>query len=340
MNNATWIESLHDTAYLRKVLAPDETITLLVRQHSVFLAAAISQSFAPILCGITAVVLAFLGPSGLYQSMNTPGVVLAFVAQPSFVLGQTIVGLLLLAGGLLWMAWQYMQWRSRQFLVTDRRVMHIDGVLNKRCIDSSLVQINDCKVEQSWVGRQLDYGDVTVFTASGMAVNVLPVMLNPIAFRHAVDAARQAMPPTHESTLTPRQNHAITVTPQHPMLAAANTLTLLHEQGTLSRAEYTIAMWRMLTSSDQAIHLWQDVSLDHATAMRETNHATTCNAALRTSGAGYYNDLFWIHWQCSGCDAMVATVDGGSHTLNYANGKPVSEVTPEVVSGSEAEASS
>ena len=63
-------------------------------------------------------------------------------------------------------------WANHKFVVTNRRILHVEGVLDKDITDSSLEKVNDAKLEQSmWGRRMLDFGNVEILTASELGVN-------------------------------------------------------------------------------------------------------------------------------------------------------------------------
>jgi hypothetical protein len=74
----------------------------------------------------------------------------------------------LVAGGVL-IGWTYVGWYNEDYLVTNRRVIKLSGILNKRAADSSLEKINDAILEQSIFGRMFDWGDLRILTASELA---------------------------------------------------------------------------------------------------------------------------------------------------------------------------
>jgi hypothetical protein len=99
-------------------------------------------------------------------------VVLDLQLAPSFIrdlLGW--VGLALLVVGLLWLGQIYLTWYSQDYVITNRRVMKVEGVLKKRSADSSLEKINDAVLEQSVFGRMLGYGDLDILTANEQSVD-------------------------------------------------------------------------------------------------------------------------------------------------------------------------
>jgi hypothetical protein len=87
---------------------------------------------------------------------------------------RTIVSYLILAGfiiSLVWLAKTYVTWWSQDYLVTNRRVLKVEGVINKRSADSSLEKINDAVLEQNLMGRMLNYGDLDILTAADVAID-------------------------------------------------------------------------------------------------------------------------------------------------------------------------
>src|SRR5262245_37527373 len=62
-------------------------------------------------------------------------------------------------------------WKSRQYVVTNWRVIQIAGVFSKEVSDSSLEKVNDVKLEQSFLGRLLGYGSIEIMTASELGVS-------------------------------------------------------------------------------------------------------------------------------------------------------------------------
>jgi uncharacterized membrane protein YdbT with pleckstrin-like domain len=78
---------------------------------------------------------------------------------------------------------RYANWHNAQYLVTNRRVMEIRGVINKRVSDSSLEKVNDVVLTQSILGRLLNYGTVEIITGSDIGVNFFRHMAQPVRFK-------------------------------------------------------------------------------------------------------------------------------------------------------------
>lgn len=139
--------------YADRLLADGERVALRGRQH--FLATIIEGRVAWAIV-VAAVVL----------------VVLDLQLQPGFardLFGW--LGLALLVIGLAWLTQIYLSWYAQDYLITNRRVMKVEGILNKRSADSSLEKINDAVLEQSVFGRMLGYGDLDILTANEQSVD-------------------------------------------------------------------------------------------------------------------------------------------------------------------------
>lgn len=74
-------------------------------------------------------------------------------------------------------------WWNEQYLVTNRRVIQIEGILDKHVIDSSLEKVNDVVLRQSALGRLLDFGDIEILTGSEIGINQLTRIFHPIRFK-------------------------------------------------------------------------------------------------------------------------------------------------------------
>jgi hypothetical protein len=81
------------------------------------------------------------------------------------------IGLALLVIALAWLVKIYVEWYAEDYLITNRRVMKVEGVLKKRSADSSLEKINDAVLEQSVLGRMLGYGNLEILTAAEESVD-------------------------------------------------------------------------------------------------------------------------------------------------------------------------
>jgi hypothetical protein len=109
-----------------------------------------------------------------------------------------VIGYLVLAlvvGGLLYFSWQLLRWQNEEFVVTTRRVLQTEGVINKRVVDSSLEKINDAVLSQSLFGRMFGFGDLDILTASESGISRLRML------RQADDFKRAMLESKHELEL-------------------------------------------------------------------------------------------------------------------------------------------
>jgi uncharacterized membrane protein YdbT with pleckstrin-like domain len=85
-----------------------------------------------------------------------------------------IVGYLVLAGfvvSIAWLAKVYWSWWAQDYMITNRRVMKVEGIINKRSADSSLEKINDAVLEQNLFARLFNFGDLDILTAADVAID-------------------------------------------------------------------------------------------------------------------------------------------------------------------------
>ena len=100
------------------------------------------------------------------------------------LLGWVVV--VLVVGGLLYFGWQVLRWTNEEFVVTSRRVLQSEGVINKRVVDSSLEKINDAVLSQSLFGRMFGFGDLDILTASESGISRLRMLRQPDDFKRAM----------------------------------------------------------------------------------------------------------------------------------------------------------
>ena len=167
-------------SYLDDLLANGEVLLIETRQHWM---AAIRYLLRPIVILLIAAGLVILS---------------AWLGWNDGILGTLNQLILLIAGimflvSIIWLPIDLVRWASRKYVLTSRRVMRMDGVLRKRSFDSSLEQINDVRTEQSFLGRTLNYADLTIYTASDAANEVYAQLLDGLQFKKAVMEAKEAI---------------------------------------------------------------------------------------------------------------------------------------------------
>lgn len=123
-----------------------------------------------------------------------------------------------------------MNWWNERYIITNRRVVQIQGVINKQVTDSSLEKVNDVVMEQSVLGRILDYGDIRIITGSDIGVNDLERIAGPRTFKRAMLDSKAGIG-DEEASL-----RALDAEDDIPALI--ERLARLHEQGILSTEEF------------------------------------------------------------------------------------------------------
>jgi len=158
--------------YIESLLGDREKIILISRQHWFIMVSAIVLEIILILIliALTIIVATFL---------------------PEFALLIGAIGTILLLLPLTTLVRDVLDWMNRQFIVTNRRVIQISGILNKNVTDSSLAKVTDVKMEISALGRLFNYGDIEILTASEFGANLFRRIEEPINFKTAMLNAKE-----------------------------------------------------------------------------------------------------------------------------------------------------
>jgi hypothetical protein len=147
-----------------------------------------------ILAIVIAIILTFV-----WNGLSTDGI----SGGARFVIGWVVLAIFL--AGLVVLLWTTLHYLSQEYVITNRRVMQVGGVLNKHSADSSLEKINDAVLTQSIFGRMFDFGDLDVLTAADIGIDKFRMIRGPIEFKKAmldakhefeVDMERQSWPPS------------------------------------------------------------------------------------------------------------------------------------------------
>ncbi len=194
--------------YLHRLLGNNEHILLVSRQHWLVLLGEILTEtiLAVVVLGLVSLIWA------------------AWIPNPLVALGY-----LLLILPILSLVRDVLIWTNRQYVVTTRRVIHIDGVFNKEVTDSSLEKVNDVKMEQTWLGRLFDFGNLEILTASEMGVNKFAMIEKPVRLKTAMLNAKNQLDNGSPGAADPSQLDV-------PALIAQ--LDGLRQRGILTDAEF------------------------------------------------------------------------------------------------------
>ena len=196
--------------YVETLMADSEKIIVKTRQHWMVLAKSI---FVNGLFGIAIIIVAVIAVIGL----NNPG--------------GALVAVLFVIPVLAFLR-DYLEWWNEEYIVTNRRIIQAEGVINKHVMDSSLEKINDVVLDQSFLGRMLDYGNIEILTASDGGVNNLRHIVSPVKFKTEMLNQKEGMGNDGGFGGRPQGGEP------HSIPALIAELETLRKQGVLTEAEF------------------------------------------------------------------------------------------------------
>jgi uncharacterized membrane protein YdbT with pleckstrin-like domain len=195
-------------SYLKSLLGQNEQVIFTTRQHWLILV-------GEILSESVLTIALFVLVSLIWWNGWLPTLVV-------------LAGYLLLLFPLASMLRDVQIWTNRKYVVTNRRVIQIAGVINKDVTDSSLEKVNDVKLEQSVLGRVFDYGDIEILTASELGINRFRRVGYPIRFKTAMLNAKVKV----------EQMPAPAPRPESDLVSMLEQLDSLRRQGVLTETEF------------------------------------------------------------------------------------------------------
>jgi len=161
-------------SYIENLLGDQERIILVTRQHWFMLVKSIVLEILLIFI----IIAIAIGTTVLFS-------------QYTWLIA--ITGAVVLLIPLATMIRDVLDWSNRRYIVTNRRVIQISGVFSKDVIDSSLEKVNDVKLDQSFLGRLFNYGDIEILTASELGANLFKRIGEPIRFKTAMINAKEQL---------------------------------------------------------------------------------------------------------------------------------------------------
>lgn len=164
-------------SYAKNLLSRNEEVVYESRQHWF---AVIARTWVWILVAIVALALALWVGTNRGQVLDNPTIDGAV----------TVIAVAALLGAIGWIGFVLWDWRNQEWLITTRRVMRAEGVLNKSVSDTSLEKINDARLDQSVFGRIFGFGTLDILTAAeevgGANVADFPMIADPVTFKKAM----------------------------------------------------------------------------------------------------------------------------------------------------------
>jgi uncharacterized membrane protein YdbT with pleckstrin-like domain len=149
--------------YIDEILQPGEKVLYSTNAHGIFY-------FPAILLWIVALVL-------LLVSRQT--------AIEGFVLLCLTASGLVALGALYWTIKGWFHRFTTETDVTNFRVVHKTGFITRKTFEMSLDKVESVDVDQTILGRILNYGDVTI-RGVGEGIEKIETISSPLAFRNSI----------------------------------------------------------------------------------------------------------------------------------------------------------
>ncbi|WMT74750.1 PH domain-containing protein [Bradyrhizobium sp. Ash2021] len=151
--------------YIDEILQPGEKVLYSTNAHWMFYLPAIAA-------WIVALILLILS-----RATTTEGVVLLCLSASAVVA----------VAALYWSAKAWFHRWTTETDVTNLRVIHKTGFITRKTFEMSLDKVESVDVNQSILGRILNYGDVTILGV-GEGKQTISTIASPLAFRNSITA--------------------------------------------------------------------------------------------------------------------------------------------------------
>jgi len=110
------------------------------------------------------------------------GFMAGFTDQAAFAGAGWVAPLAIVAwvGVMAWVGWRIASWHFFRFILTNKRVMLVKGIIARDVAMMPLLRVTDMKYEQSPVGRMLNYGTFVIESAGqDQALREIEYLPNP-----------------------------------------------------------------------------------------------------------------------------------------------------------------
>jgi uncharacterized membrane protein YdbT with pleckstrin-like domain len=148
-----------------------------------------------------------------------------------------LLDLVLILIGVVWIAIVMFTWRAQEYIITNRRVLKVEGLLDKKSGDSSLDKINDAVLKQGLLARLLKYGNLDILTANEEAIDRYQMLAHAVDFKKAMLDAKNTLEDTGRTpAVAVTQSAAKTGTDD--VATALGKLADLRDKGAITQAEF------------------------------------------------------------------------------------------------------
>jgi uncharacterized membrane protein YdbT with pleckstrin-like domain len=152
--------------YINEILQPGEKVLFYGRLHWIIY-------FPAVFLLLSAIWALFLST---HMQSGSPAALISLIAAPALALA---------ASGMMFLTW-FRRWTT-ELDVTDRRVVNKRGFITRHTIEMNMDKIESVDVDQSILGRILNYGDITI-RGTGTGWDPICTVARPLDFRNHVTA--------------------------------------------------------------------------------------------------------------------------------------------------------
>jgi hypothetical protein len=189
-------------SYADSLLTDGEVV--LRREHQHWLSLFLESRLSILLWGVGILALVFVGWRNVGDGVDDT---------------ISISALVIILLGVAFFIYRWWHWRTDEYVITNRRLLKVTGIINKRSADSNLEKINDAVLEVNLIGRILDYGDLDILTAAEVSVDRYRMLRHAKTFKKEMMSAKHALEYGLDARPTPplrAQPSAATFAPPPP----------------------------------------------------------------------------------------------------------------------------
>src|SRR5262245_19555639 len=137
--------------------------------------------------------------SSIHWIVYWPGVAVALLAVVAYWFSETryLTGIwrftayALALVAIVLLIQQWFQWWVTEIAVTDRRVIYKKGLVRRQTNEMNMDKVESVKINQSILGRMLDYGDVSIL-GTGEGFETLRTVASPIELRNSITGTHKS----------------------------------------------------------------------------------------------------------------------------------------------------
>ena len=123
--------------------------------------------------------------SSIHWIVYWPGALVALLAVVAYWRGWEYAAYALALVAVALLIQQWFQWWITEIAVTNRRIIYKKGLIRRQTNEMNMDKVESVKIDQSILGRMLDYGNVTML-GTGEGFETLRTIASPIDIRNSI----------------------------------------------------------------------------------------------------------------------------------------------------------